>query len=58
MKKSENQAIILTGESEIGSRVKWRTIGGKQWEGELIEWDGNVAIIRLDVGSKMAVEVN
>lgn len=37
-------------------RVKWETLGGTKYEGEIIEVDSNVLIVRLDDGQIKAVE--
>ncbi len=42
--------------SQIGDRVSWKTLDGSSYEGTLVEWDSNVAIVRLDDGSEKAVE--
>lgn len=39
-------------------RVKWETWGGDKYEGEVVEVDSNVLIVRLDGGEKKAVEMD
>lgn len=47
----------LTRESKIGDRVKWETVVGEKFEGELIEWDSNVAVVFVGrTGTGKAVE--
>jgi len=41
---------------QIGERVYWNTIIGKKFEGKILEWDSNVAIVELDDGTKEHVE--
>jgi hypothetical protein len=41
--------------SKIGEEVHWKTISGEIYEGVLMEWDSNVAIIKTKDGYK-AVE--
>lgn len=45
----------LTRESQIGQCVKWDSIT-RSYMGVLIEWDSNVAIVRLMDGAIKAVE--
>jgi len=49
------QTIELTLQAPIGSAVHWKTLGGKEHVGKLIEWDSNVAIVKTEQGVK-AVE--
>ena len=37
----------LSRKNKIGDMVKYETIGGGKVEGELVEWDSNVAIIKV-----------
>ena len=48
--------VILTINSKIGDWVSWNTISGDHYEGRLIEWDSNVAIVELANGREKAVE--
>jgi len=41
--------------SIIGDRVKWETVIGKKYEGELIDWDNGTAIIKMDNRETKAV---
>lgn len=41
---------------KVGDRVFWQNIKGERWEGELVEWDSNVAYVKLDDGTVKAVE--
>jgi hypothetical protein len=38
-------------------RVKWETVIGVKYEGELIEIECNTAYVKLDDGTQKAVEV-
>jgi uncharacterized membrane protein len=49
-------AIELQVNCPIGSKVYWETILGKQYVGTLIEWDSNVAIVKLENSKTKAVE--
>ena len=46
----------LTRHSQIGDQVMWKQIDGQVFVGTLIEWDSNVAIVRLGNGTEKAVE--
>lgn len=41
---------------EPGDRVRWGTVSGVTFEGVLIEWDSNVAVVRLPDGRIKSVE--
>jgi len=41
---------------EIGDRVFWRTIKEERFEGTLIEWDNDTAIIKMDDGTEKTVD--
>lgn len=38
--------------------VKWETLAGKKYQGEVIEVDSNVLICKLSDGTKKAVEMD
>lgn len=38
----------LSRDSKIGETVKWSTISGRKFKGELKEWDNGTAIIDVD----------
>jgi small nuclear ribonucleoprotein (snRNP)-like protein len=48
-------AVIFNGNNPIGERVYWETWGGDRYEGILIEYDNNTAIVRLDNGKEKAI---
>ena len=41
---------------KIGDRVAWETIVGFRYEGEIVDIDSNVLIVRLDNGKEVPVE--
>lgn len=41
----------LTRDSKVGDLVYWTTVVGRRYQGELIEWDSNVARVRLEGSS-------
>lgn len=56
MKKKKLNRIKFVDEScEIGERVRWENLRGDYFEGNLIDWDNNTAIIELDNGEIKAV---
>lgn len=41
---------------KVGGVFAWKTVGGHQYEGTVVEMDSNVAIVRLPDGTTKAVE--
>ena len=40
----------------VGERVFWTTVTGNRYEGEMKEWDSNVAFVKCDDGPTRPVE--
>lgn len=40
----------------VGDRVFWQNLKGERWEGELVEWNSNVAYVRLDDGTMKIID--
>ena len=53
MKKKLQQIDYMC---EIGDRVFYKNFRDEKFEGTLIEWDSNVAIIKMDDGTTKSVE--
>jgi len=45
---SKNKIKYIDYDCKIGDHVYWRDIVGVKYEGVLIKWNNNVAIIKLD----------
>ena len=50
MKKKE-KLWQLDYACKVGDRVFWANLKGERWEGTLIEWNSNVAYVKLDDGT-------
>lgn len=46
----------LNSNSKIGEMVFWKTLCGERFNGKLIEWDSNVAVVLCDDGKTRSVE--
>lgn len=58
MKKKTTQKRIpyLDYECKVGERVYWRNMKNETFEGTLLAWDENIALVKLDDGTEESVK--
>jgi len=56
MKKEIKKIRYIDYACQIGERVRWENIIGEKFEGKLIDWDNNTAIVKMDDGTEKAID--
>ena len=56
MKKETKKLPYIDYACQIRDRVWWKNMAGERFEGVLIDWDNETAIIKMDDGTEKAID--
>lgn len=55
-KTAEKRIPYLDYECKVGERVQWTNMKNEKFEGTLIAWNDNLALVRLDDNSEQIIK--